>query len=188
MFYSVDQFPFVRMLEVNWSTIRDEYSRLAASDFMEWPERHLYNKGWEVFGLYAFGRKIEQNCKLCPETTRTIESIPGMVTAGFSQMAPGTHIAPHVGYTSAVLRCHLGIIVPEDCALRVGSETRTWQAGKCLIFDDTVEHEAWNRSDKHRTVLLLDIKRPDRESQIAVPTSVAGSVEKLTTSSQEASV
>jgi len=181
MFYPADQFPFITMLEQNWSAIRDEYNHLAATDFMAWPERHLYNKGWEVFGLYAFGRRIDKNCQLCPETAKVVESIPGMVTAGFSQMAPGTHIAPHVGYTSAVLRCHLGIIVPEGCALRVGPETRTWQEGRCLIFDGTVEHEAWNRSESHRTVLLLDVKRPERDAAIAIPSSVANSVEQLTT-------
>ena len=51
----------------------------------------------------------------------------GVTTAGFSRLAPGTHIKPHVGYTSEVLRCHLGLIVPPDCALRVGSETRRWE-------------------------------------------------------------
>jgi beta-hydroxylase len=180
MFYPTDQYSYAAMLEENWGVIRDDYNRLAATDFMAWPERHLYDKGWAVFGLYAFGRAIPQNCKLCPATTRIIESIPGMVTAGFSQMAPGTHIAPHCGYTSAVLRCHLGIIVPEGCALRVGAETRAWEQGKCLIFDDTVEHEAWNRAQTHRTVLLMDIQRSGRNAQIAIPASVAATVAKLT--------
>jgi len=181
MFYPPDQFPFIAMLEQNWSVIHDEYSRLAATDFMAWPERQLYNKGWEVFGLYAWGRRIDKNCRLCPETARIVESIPGMVTAGFSQLAPEAHIQPHVGYTTAVLRCHLGIEVPEGCSLRVGSETRNWQTGRCFIFDDTIEHEAWNRSEAHRTVLLLDIKRPDSNSPIGVPSAVANQLEAITT-------
>jgi beta-hydroxylase len=94
-----------------------------------------------------------------------VEQIPGLTTAGFSWMSPGTHIKPHVGYSSAVLRCHLGLVIPSDCKLRVGSETRGWQEGKTLVFDDTVEHEAWNRSDKDRVVLLLDFKRPGAEFQ-----------------------
>jgi aspartyl/asparaginyl beta-hydroxylase (cupin superfamily) len=182
MFYSAHDFPFAADLEARWDAIRAEYERLAAQDFMAWPERHLYNQGWEVFGLYAFGRRLDQNCQRCPETAQAVESIPGMTTAGFSQLAPRAHIQPHVGYTSAVLRCHLGVLVPEGCELRVGPETRTWQAGKCLVFDDTTEHEAWNRSQSPRTVLLIDFKRPDSSLNLSVPASVATIVDRLAAS------
>lgn len=96
---------------------------------------------------------------MCPETTRLVESIPGMTTAIFSSLAPGTHIVPHEGYIKTVLRCHLGLIVPDDCWIRVGDETKTWEAGKCLIFDDTFEHEVWNRSNSPRIILLIDFKK-----------------------------
>jgi beta-hydroxylase len=88
-----------------------------------------------------------------------IENIPNLVTAGFSSLRPGTHIAPHTGYPDGVLRCHLGLVVPETgCGIRVGDETRHWEVGKCLVFDDTLEHEAWNHSDRTRVILLLDFK------------------------------
>lgn len=82
-----------------------------------------------------------------------------MTTAGFSCLAAGTHIVLHVGYTNTVLRCHLGLIVPDDCALRVGNQTNNWVEGKCFVFDDTVEHEAWNHGDKARIILLIDFKK-----------------------------
>jgi beta-hydroxylase len=168
MFFDTARFSFTRALEANWRTVRAELEGLTRSNFMAWPDRVLYGRpehrqygtGWDVFGLYAFGRKIPANCELCPETTRLVEAIPGLTTAGFSRLEPGTHIKPHVGYTSAVLRCHLGLVAPEGaCALRVGPETRSWQEGKCIVFDDTTEHEAWNRSDSVRIVLLLDFTR-----------------------------
>ena len=109
-----------------------------------------------------------------------VESIPGMTTAGFSRLEPQSHIKPHVGYTTAVLRCHLGVTVPAGCTLRVGSETREWQNGRCMVFDDTIEHEAWNRSDAIRTVLLIDFKRPNVDAAITVPNSVADSIRNLT--------
>jgi beta-hydroxylase len=141
--------------------IRVELDTLVRDHFVAWPETYLYGKGWNVFGLYAFGRKLLKNCHLCPETARLVEDIPGMTTAGFSWMEAGTHIKPHVGYTEAVLRCHLGLIVPPgDCALRVGPETRSWEEGKCLVFDDRTEHEAWNRTGKDRIVLLIDFTKP----------------------------
>jgi beta-hydroxylase len=160
MFYDNAQFPFTAVLETNWRKVRDELDALPLQSFAPWPERFLYEGGWNVFGLYGFGRKLRANCGLCPETTALVEQIPGLTTAGFSWLAPGAVIAPHVGYTSSVLRCHLALTVPEGCALRVGGETRSWQEGKTFVFDDTVEHEAWNRSAEARTVLLLDFLRP----------------------------
>jgi len=128
-----------------------------------WHDRHLYDDdGWNALGLYAFGRRIAANCELCPETARLIANIPGMQTAGFSKLGSHAHIRPHSGLDRGVLRCHLGLHVPGGCELRVGRETRRWQEGECLLFDDTSEHEAWNRGDAARVVLLLDFKlEPD---------------------------
>ena len=72
-------------------------------------------------------------------------------------MDPHSAIRTHEGYPGEVLRCHLGLIVPPgDCAIRVGSEQRRWEEGKCLVFNDRVEHEAWNRTSGARVVLLID--------------------------------
>jgi ornithine lipid ester-linked acyl 2-hydroxylase len=157
-FYEAALFPFATQLEAQWPTILAELNALRGQHFISWSEKHLYNKGWSTFGLYAFGVKIGKNCDLCPHTTALLEQVPNLITAGFSALAPGTHIAPHTGYPDGVLRCHLGLIVPENCAIRVASQTRAWQEGRCLIFDDTAEHEAWNQSDRLRVVLLLDFK------------------------------
>jgi ornithine lipid ester-linked acyl 2-hydroxylase len=187
MFFDKNEFEFAEHLESNWLLIRQELEQLQQRHFVSWPEKFLYEKGWDVFGLYAFGRKLDHNCRLCPETTRLVEMIPGMATAGFSSLKPGTHIKPHVGYSNAVLRCHLGLIVPERCTLRVGNETRNWQEGKCFIFDDTIEHEAWNRGDKTRIVLLIDFKNPsvtlNHQSQATCPGEIAKFLRNLTNSS-----
>jgi ornithine lipid ester-linked acyl 2-hydroxylase len=159
-FYEAAEFDFALHLETNWEKIREELAALKGEHFIDWSERYLYKEGWQTFGLYAFGVKIDKNCRLCPETTKLVETIPGLVTAGFSALAPGTHIAPHTGYPEGLLRCHLGLVIPEDCAIRVRDNTRSWQEGKCLVFDDTWEHEAWNKSDRTRVILLLDFKVP----------------------------
>ena len=78
----------------------------------------------------------------------------------FSVLEPGTHIPPHNGMLNTRLICHLPLIVPPGCRLRVGSETRTVEAGKTMIFDDSMEHEAWNDSGETRVVLLFEIWRP----------------------------
>ncbi|NJK34308.1 MAG: aspartyl/asparaginyl beta-hydroxylase domain-containing protein [Oscillatoriales cyanobacterium SM2_2_1] len=160
MFKEVSEFEFVTHLEAHWEDIVRELEQIDAGSFLAWPEKYLYEQGWDIFGLYAFGLKIAKNCQKCPTTTRLVEAIPGMVTAGFSSLQPGTHIAPHTGYPDGVLRCHMGLVGCEGCTLRVGDETRSWTEGKCLVFDDTTEHEVWHRGSAARVVLLLDFKLP----------------------------
>ena len=88
--------------------------------------------------------------------------IPGRAPlALFSRLTPGTHIQPHHGLLNTRLICHLPLIVPDGCGLRVGAETRSWREGEMLIFDDSFEHEAWNRGASDRTILLFEIWRPD---------------------------
>ncbi|KAM3108038.1 aspartyl/asparaginyl beta-hydroxylase domain-containing protein [Phormidesmis sp. 146-33] len=162
MYYDPHQFDFVYQLEANWRTIKTELTQLDPKDFIPYPEKYLLQKktGWDIFGLYFLGVKIDINCELCPKTAQLIEAVPGMMTAGFSRLAAGAHIVPHSGKPSNVLRCHLGLSVPEKCALRVASDIQQWQNGQCLVFDDTSEHEAWNLSDRPRDILLLDFKIP----------------------------
>src|SRR5947207_1397734 len=162
MYVNPAAYSFTADLEANWLSIRQELLGISRDNFMEWPQKFLYESGWHVFGLYALGKKMNENCAWCPETTRAVERVPGLVTAGFSWMEPGTHIKPHVGYSKAVLRCHLGLVIPNECGLRVGHEIRSWAEGKTLVFDDTTEHEAWNRSSSIRVVLLLDFARPEQ--------------------------
>ena len=75
----------------------------------------------------------------------------------FSALKPRTRIPPHVGVSNARLVLHLPLIVPENCGFRVGSETRSWKVGTAWVFDDTIEHEAWNDSDALRVILIADI-------------------------------
>ncbi len=95
----------------------------------------------------------------------------------FSVLAPGTHILPHHGVTNTRLVTHLALVVPDNCAIRVGGEERGWQEGRCFTFDDTFEHEAWNRSDQTRVVLIMDCWNPyltgiEREAVAALVESV----------------
>jgi aspartyl/asparaginyl beta-hydroxylase (cupin superfamily) len=79
----------------------------------------------------------------------------------FSLLRPGARIAPHTGMFNTRLVCHLPLIVPPGCRFRVGNEVREWEEGKLLIFDDTIEHEAWNDGGEDRVVLIFDIWRPE---------------------------
>ena len=164
MFIDNSRFDFVPRLEAEWQAIRDECLALPQGAFEPWVQREMYGVGWSVYGLHAFSERIEAALRGCPHTAAVLDSVPGLTTAGFSRLAAGTHIRPHVGWVNSVFRAHLGLVVPEQCALRVGEQTRHWRDGRCMIFDDTVEHEAWNRSQQDRIVLLFDFRRPGVES------------------------
>ena len=85
----------------------------------------------------------------------------GVAVDIFSLLRPGAHIPPHHGLVNTRLICHLPLIVPEKCTFRVGNDVRDWRRGKAWLFDDTIEHEAWNRSAETRVILLFDVWRPE---------------------------
>jgi aspartyl/asparaginyl beta-hydroxylase (cupin superfamily) len=118
-------------------------------------------KGWETFTLYRKGKRHKKNAERCPATVELLERSRGIRQGMFSRLKPGAHLAPHTGGVNVVLTCHLGLIVPEGCAIRVGGEARGWQPGKCLVFDDSFIHEAWNHGSETRFVLLWDVWHPD---------------------------
>ena len=167
MFRDPGDFDFVAALEAEWEAIRAEYLGLPSDSFDPWVQRQMHGGGWSVFGLFALGQRIPAACAACPLTARMLEQVPGLSMAGFSRLAPHTHVEPHVGWAASVYRLHLALVVPPGCRLRVAGETRSWQEGRCLIFDDTALHEAWNDSDSPRGVLLLDFLRPGLSGTVA---------------------
>ncbi len=132
------------------------------------PNNPLLDKpDWSAAWLWKDGVVAEGMDMLCPQALAALALAPQPVIparaplALFSRLTPGTHIAPHHGMLNTRLICHLPLIVPEGCGLRVGAETREWRAGELMIFDDSFEHEAWNRGTSDRTVMLFEIWRPD---------------------------
>lgn len=172
-FFDLEDFLWVEKVEADWRKVRAELDALLpyAADMPNFQDISKEQKalsqddGWKTFFFYAYGIKAASNCRRCPETTRVLKNIPGMKTAFFSILAPGKELPPHRGPYKGVLRLHLALLVPEPpdkCGIRVGSQTRHWQEGQVMIFDDTFEHEAWNRTEGVRVVLFVDLMRPMR--------------------------
>lgn len=167
-------FEWTKILEESYKTIKEELlnlrlldrngfqPNLEPQDFFPSYHKTGLNKQWNLFYLFFHGKKFESNCALCPETTKIIESIPRITgTIHFSILTAKTHIPPHCGAFNCILRCQLPLIVPPNCQLRIANETRTLVEGKPLIFDDTFLHEAWNKSDYSRAVLVFEVYHPD---------------------------
>jgi aspartyl/asparaginyl beta-hydroxylase/uncharacterized protein DUF6817 len=158
-------FALVDYLEGHFAAIRDEILALDAAHFAPESERIGRLGDWDVVFLYERGRRHDEVCAACPvtargvDTHRTIRTHAGLIY--ISRMRAGTHISAHRGPTNLRLRCHLGITVPlGDCAIRVGDHTERWRQGRCLVFDDSYEHEAWNHTHEDRIVLIVDLWHP----------------------------
>ena len=160
--YEAEAFDWTKRLSRSFPEVRRELETMAAAGFRQHRAGLAGPGEWTVFYLYYVGRKVEANCLSCPVTTGLIESIPGheVGLAYFSRLAPGGHILPHCGPANVALRCHLGLKIPPGCRIRVTDETRRWEEGKCLIFDDSFEHEVWNPAGESRYVLIIDFFNP----------------------------
>lgn len=172
-FFEVEEFPWAREVEQAFPAIRAEIETLLRHrehlpNFQDLSpdQRYMTNDdGWKTVVFYAYGLKAWRTCRRCPETVKALKHIPGMTTAMFSILAPNKKIPPHRGPYKGVLRYHLGVVVPEPpqaSGIRVADQTRHWQEGKSLIFDDAFDHEAWNGTDRVRAVLFVDFIRPMR--------------------------
>lgn len=127
----------------------------------------LGDPAWGAFYFWKDGAPVAANAARCPATMAALDHAPMPMIPGrapnalWSRLKPGTHIAPHTGMLNTRLICHVPIRTALDCTLRVGSETRTWEPGVPLVFDDSMEHEARNAGSETRTVLLFEIWRPE---------------------------
>ena len=129
------------------------------------------NRDWSAVFLCENGRPDEALIERCPRTWEAVNQaplakIPGFgPTVMFSLLKAGARIEPHTGMFNTRLVCHLPLIVPSKCTFRVGNDVREWKEGKLFVFDDTIEHEAWNDSSEDRVVLIFDIWRPELSEQ-----------------------
>ena len=179
-FHPPEQFPRLTALEQATPEIRAEFDALIAAEaaemvpYIQYPDRVPmrqwkelnHNPNWTAIHLLQNGRRIDANARHCP---RTLEAIAHMgqpdvrgasPNAMFSLLAPRTRIPPHTGVANTRLVCHLPLIVPDGCGFRCGAITREWRIGEAFVFDDTIEHEAWNDSGELRVVLIIDLWPP----------------------------
>jgi aspartate beta-hydroxylase len=121
---------------------------------------------WGAFHLWKEGERFDEACARAPRTAALVESLPLCRITGrapnvfFSVLKAGSHIPAHTGVTNVRSVIHLPLIVPEACEFRVGGEARSWVQGQAFGFDDTIEHEAWNRSEQDRAILIIDVWNP----------------------------
>jgi aspartate beta-hydroxylase len=179
-FFERCDFPWLDAIEAATDDIRTELMTILVADraglepYIAYPDgvpldrwRELNkSRRWSAYFLTNQGVDQPSHIARCPLTMRALEGAPlcdvgsRAPTVFFSILDASTQIPAHSGVTNTRLTVHLPLIVPANCGFRVGSETREWQPGKAWVFDDTIEHEAWNRSDAPRAILIFDIWNP----------------------------
>jgi aspartyl/asparaginyl beta-hydroxylase (cupin superfamily) len=184
-FYDRAKFPWLDAIEAATGDIRREAETVLADETAFTPYVTAGDKArprgddhgmrdnpeWSAFFMQRDGELIPENAARCPKTMKALESAPLSRAKGrmpsilFSLLRPGAHIPSHTGVVNVRLICHLPLIVPENCTLRVGNETREWVEGKAWVFDDSINHEAWNQSLKPRVILLFDLWKPELSAE-----------------------
>jgi len=179
-FFDRDALPWLSTLEAATDTIRGELTTLLEegmpgfAPYIQYapgtPENQFaelnHNSRWSSLWLWKDGAPQDEPMARCPETTAILAQLPlcdqpGFApTALFSALAPQTRIPPHTGSTNSRLLVHLPLVLPGPARFRVGNEMREWRLGEAWVFDDTVEHEAWNGADETRVILIFDIWNP----------------------------
>lgn len=165
------QFPWTKILQGHVAEIRAEAMRLyslrnalpAFHEVSPYQRRISHGDDWKTAWLYGFGHDSAVAQTLCPRTTTLLAEVPGLQTALFSMIAPGTHIPRHRGVYKGLINYHLALVVPriaERCRMQVADEIVVWREGGCVVFDDTNPHEVWNDTTQERIVLMLQFDRP----------------------------
>jgi aspartate beta-hydroxylase len=196
-YYPKERFPWIESLEAGAASIRAELLEVLSAQSLEsWrptespqeaPQQPkssgTHAPAWDAYFFHRHGKRYDEHCRQCPQTASMLDSLPLAYVRDhspetlYSVLSPGTHILPHRGVTNTRLVTHLPLIVPADCALRVGGETHVWEEGRCVTFDDTFEHEAWNRSAETRVVLIVDSWNPDlTEAERAAVAELVGAI------------
>jgi hypothetical protein len=178
-FFPRGAFDWIEALEAQTAAVRAEVSAILPDDsrFSPYVEARDLQAGqtsalagsrqWTAFFLSKNGVPDAANNALAPVTWAAMQAVPLCRLPGrspsvlFSQLRPGAHIPPHNGLANVRLICHLPLIVPQGCGFRVGNETRQWVEGQTWVFDDTIEHEAWNKGNSTRIILLFEVWRPE---------------------------
>lgn len=204
-FFDRQDFPWLDPFEASTDAIRDEFLNVLKQDegftpYISYPDDMPLNQWaelnnsprWSAFHLFKNGTRLDGNADRCPLTMSLLAQAPQPLQSGrtpaamFSLLKPKTHIPPHTGVSNVRMVVHVPLIVPEGCGFRCGNETRIWEPGKAFVFDDTIDHEAWNTSDKLRVVLIFDIWNPLLSAaERSMLTSLATGLNQFTDASAE---
>ena len=167
--YDAAEFPWARRFEDNHAVLRAELEAFLAQQrvtFTNYVGPILHEQAdagdWHVLYLDYRGHRWDDHCRMFPKLMELVDAVPRRSGTVFvSRLTPGTHIPKHCGSTNTQLTCHFGLIVPDGVEMRVCREIRGQVEGQCSVFDDSFEHEVWNRGTSERYNVFIQFWHPD---------------------------
>lgn len=166
-FYEKEDFEWTSLLEANFEEIKKETLQFTANNkLIPYFNKSLLSKqnSWKTEGLLFWGYFFRRRHNAFKKTWRIAKQIPGIISFSISELDANSKIKPHNGDTNAIIRVHFPLVVPAGlpaCSFTVKGETRAWEEGKVLLFNDAQVHEAQNLTNEKRLVLLIDVIRPE---------------------------
>ncbi len=167
-FFDPKNFKWTKEVENNWHAIKLELDQIINSgkELTPYFDKDIVSKknSWKTIPFSAWGVLFKKNRKLAPITTKTLDKIPGIVSASFNKLSAQSEIKEHFGDTDGIIRCHLGLVIPgelPEVGFQVNDKSVSWEEGKLLIFCDAHKHKAWNNAHDERYILLFDVIRPE---------------------------
>ncbi|MEI6460185.1 MAG: aspartyl/asparaginyl beta-hydroxylase domain-containing protein [Pseudomonadota bacterium] len=179
-FFDRDRFPWLAQLEAATQDVQREFLSVLHDEAEMVPYIHYgegqplgqwaelnHSRRWKAYFFWQVGQFYPEHAARCPRTVAALRGCPQVdipnfgPTAFYSILDANTHIPVHTGAANTRLTVHLPLVIPPGCGFRVGGETREWKVGEAWVFDDTIEHEAWNRSAESRAILLFDVWNPE---------------------------
>ncbi|MCP9957298.1 aspartyl/asparaginyl beta-hydroxylase domain-containing protein [Streptomyces sudanensis] len=179
--------PVVRAFEENHASIKKELEAAWAarrSAFSDYEHYLVRQSDWQALYLFREGGLVSGSADTVPTAFRALKEeavdtgkLCPLLECHFSTLLPGAVIAPHCDLWNFSINLHLAVDIPEGCGITVAGETRSWEEGRCLLFDYSFEHEAWNRGTRPRTCLLVDLWHPEttvpeRKALVALVTEI----------------
>jgi aspartyl/asparaginyl beta-hydroxylase (cupin superfamily) len=166
-FWDENQFSWSGLFKENLNSICSELESYIAQNKLDpYFNKQMTNERdvWKTISLKTWGIELFSNQKHFPNTTNLMNKFPEIVSLSFNRLEPGGKILPHCGDTNAIVRCHLGLIIPEQkegCYFTVRGESKSWKKGEWIVFTDAFVHEAENNTNEDRYILLMDVMRDE---------------------------
>ena len=167
-FYHENEFPLTSILLENKEIIQEEIAsfyktngRLLKQNFSPY---NTDEKGWKTIVLDSYGILNKKHIKFFPKTWELVKNYPGLSLFMVAVLKPNTTLKAHFGDTDAIVRNHLGIIIPGELpnlGIRIKTEERSWTKDNVLSFCVVNRHKAWNHTNSDRVILMIDFVKPE---------------------------
>lgn len=180
-FYDEKDFDWAQYILANWQPIRQELMTFIEKEKQVFKPYFDNTKDeqsgkWQTITFKTWGIDVKNRLRETPHLMSFLDKYPQVTTCSLNLLKGNAIVKPHHGDTNAILRCHIGMVIPKglpDCGFEVEGEQRAWQEDGILIFSDALYHRAWNHSAQDRILFVFDVIRDEyRVVQNAVCISV----------------